>query len=608
MREPSKAFICYRRLDSFVPSGFHLSVKAALHELGFDEVFLDVDPKSGTHAGEDFERKAFRAIETCDLFVTLIGANWQALLKERQENQDRRDSAAREIRTALYYEKEILPILIDGADVPEPRSLPKALRDFSFRMALEKRLASTDSLATVELALRESANKVLNSQRSYARWGWYYALAAVMMWFVCGPLIHAVGVLEYGWQPWWPMAGIWGGFFIWPIFLFPFALFGLYRPFTTLMRFIVRSSGFWQRCAYATPLIVSTFLAIIGWFVEVHDPREVPWTIRVTLAQPGCGTGLTLPSAIANLPADARQKWLETGAPITGLTPTENQRWRALVNLSSYDSGNGLAQKYAGDSQFWLENKCWPNAFFYLTAPIYHSTAELMLNDAAYQASRKPIQESFASVLLNKNSNTYPVENSWTAWAYRTSFFIIIWAGITGISMAIYFTMVSLRDPADDSVKRTPREDALLCLTYSMATVMTWIPFRMVTEYVKYLYSCPDISDDFAKCNFDITLYMPDLLLTALLLVGYSFVTVAMMREYRRFALAFYGGLMTLAALSSAFAVYRFHEQVVLLAGYWQFYVVVAIPSILLLLSLWYLFDPSAVRFDDFKKDVSYDD
>jgi hypothetical protein len=141
-----------------------------------------------------------------------------------------------------------------------------------------------------------------------------------------------------------------------------------------------------------------------------------------------------------------------------------------------------------------------------------------------------------------------------------------------------------------------------------MGTVMTWVPFRAVTEYAKFLYSCHDITNGLAACKFDITLYMPDLLLFVLLLVAYLFVTVALMRYYRRIALAFYGSAMTATALLAAFAVYRFHEIVLLLAGYWQFYVVVAVPSTLLLLSLWFLFDPSKVSFSDFQKDVNYDD
>ena len=604
MPEPIRAFICYRRGDSFVSSGLHIKIRDALKEFGFGEVFLDVDPRFGTRPREDFLSKEVHAIENCDLFITLIGPNWLTLLEERR---NRPDEAAREILAALFFEKEILPILIDGAAMPNQTMLPKRIQDLYFKNALERPLASNDSATTIVQALEEPARKIISTQRFYALCDHFYALAALVMWLFCGVLTHLVGVSEYGWQAWWGMAGFWGGFFIWPMLIFPFALFGIYRPFTTLIRFIARSSTFWQRCRYATPLIASTILAIVGWAVEVHDPREVPWTVEVALAQPGCQQGLAIPAAIANLPADARQKWLDGGPAIPTLSAADNQRWRALINLSSYDSASTLHEKYGDDSQFWLEDKCWPNVFYYLTAPIYDSSATLQLNDHDYQTSRKPIQEAFANVLLNKNRAIYGVENSWTSWTYRISFFIIIWSGIGGISMAIYFTMVSLQDPGDASVKKTPREDALLCLTYSMATVMTWVPFRMVTEYVKYLYSCQDISDDFSKCGFIIPYYMPDLLLTALFMVGYLFVTIAMLREYRRLALTLYGTTMMAIALLAGFAVYRFHGQVTLLAGYWQFYIVVAVPAVLLLLSLWYLLDPSAVRLRDLKRELSSD-
>src|ERR1700724_1222531 len=116
MREPSKVFICYRRRDSFVASGFHIRLKAALHNLGFDEVFLDVDPITGPHPQEDYESKAFHAVEKCDLFVVLIGTNWLNLLEEKK---DERDASTREIRAGMHFEKEILPVLVDGAIMPE---------------------------------------------------------------------------------------------------------------------------------------------------------------------------------------------------------------------------------------------------------------------------------------------------------------------------------------------------------------------------------------------------------------------------------------------------------------------------------------------------------
>ncbi len=604
MREPRKAFVCYRHLDSFVPAQFHLKVKAALENLGFDEVFLDTDPEDGTRAQEDYEAKAFHAIETCGLFVALIGTNWLKLLDERKGGYD---ATAREIRIALYYEKEILPVLVDGAAMPAPNRLPKAIRNFRYIAALEKPLASNDSTTAIGHALENTAKKVLKNYRSFDLWRSCYLWGSLAIWFVCGVLIHIVGISDYGWKSWWGMAAVWGGFFIWPAVFLPFALFGIYRPFVTLLGFIVRSSGVRQRMSYAIPLIASTLLAGLAWAVEVHDPDEAPWTIQVALPLPGCQRGPELPTAIATLSPDDRQHWLESGSVPNAVPTRAAKPWWALINLSSYDEAGLLQQKYNGAPPFWLTDKCWPNAFYYLTVPIYNSNPDQQLNDREYheyQISRIQVQKSFADVLLNANRSIYDVQNSWTAWAYRASFFLIVWAGLSGISMAIYFSMVSLRDPNDDSIKVRPREDALLCLTYSMATVMTWIPFRMVTEYVKFLYRCSDISNNFGKCSFDITKYMPDLLLTSLFLVGYLFVTIAILREYRRFALAFYGSAMTAIALLAGYAVYHFHEQVVSLAGYWQFYLVVVVPSILLLLSLWYLFDPSAVHSRDRQRDL----
>lgn len=601
MGESSRAFISYRRKDSFSGTDFQRRVEQALRNLGFDEVFIDVGD-SGAHEREDFESKLLHAIETCDLFVALIGKNWLDLIEQKKDGYD---AVVLEVYAATFFEKEILPILVDGAAMPE--RLPREIADFQHRTALKRPLLAADTVETIQRALEEPAKRVLKSQKLYAPWGWYYTVATAVAYFFCGVLTHVVGTIEYGAQAWWGMAAIWGGFFIWPMLLFPFALFGIYRPFNTIFRFVVRSNGFWRRCSYGAPLIVSTILAAVTWAVEVHDPREVPWTIKLDLPQPGCRSGPPQPEVVAALSPEQRKRWLEGDGSIDvppGLSPQQSERWRVIINLSSYDASGSLQSKYGSDVPFWLTNKCWPNVFYYLTTPIYSSSEALVLNDSDYATARKPIQQSFERALLNGNRDRYRIRNSWTSWVYRVSFFIIAWTGISGVSMAIYFTMVSLRDPDDDSIRRTPREDALLCLNYSMATVMTWIPFRMITEYVKYLYTCPDISDDFARCAFDITLYMPDLLLTLIILVGFSFVTIAMMRENRRTALALYSAFMAAAALSCAFAVYHFHEQVALLAGYWQFYLVVAIPSIMMLLSLWYLFDPSAVRFRDFQSVV----
>ena len=407
-----------------------------------------------------------------------------------------------------------------------------------------------------------------------------------------------------------------GGFFLWPAIFFPFALFGLYRPVTTLIRYIVRSTRMRQRLFFAAPFIVSAVLAAGAWALEVYDPREAPWTIYLSLPKPGCRQGPDVPSAIAGLSEDERRRWLNTSfttnnpppPALANLSFEERQRWWTLINLSSYDSQGALKGKYDGNRQFWLENKCWPNAFYYLTAPIYTVFGRNRNDDADftnYNKARRVVQESFEGVLLNSNRFIYDdsLNNSWTAYSYRISFFLIAWMGVSGIFMALFFTFVSLRDPKDASEKRMPTEDALLCLMYSMGTVMTWIPFRTITEYIKYKFSCNDIT----KCEPDIVLYIPDGFLAFMLFVGFFCTTISMLRKYRRLALTLYGTVMTAVPLLGAYAVYHFPKQVASLAGYWQFYLAVSIPSSLLLFSLWYLFDPSKVHFEDFQKDIEYE-
>jgi hypothetical protein len=163
------------------------------------------------------------------------------------------------------------------------------------------------------------------------------------MYFCCSVFPHVVGIYDYGWPAWWGMAGIWGGLFIWPMIFLPFAFFALYRPFRTLVRCIVGSFNFQQQFSYAIPLIAATILAAGTWAIEVYDPREVPWTIDIALPKPGCQRGPELPSAIARLSDKELQNWLRQSsignAPLSipNLSPDEQRRWWALINLSSYD-------------------------------------------------------------------------------------------------------------------------------------------------------------------------------------------------------------------------------------------------------------------------------
>jgi hypothetical protein len=581
--EPLKAFVCYRRGDAFVGTdasgepdySFVKNIKEALTRCGFTDVFLDIDPVSGAMPLHHFENRAFDAVTDCDLFVAVVGTKWLALFHERA-HEDRRDATLREIRAAVRFEKHILPLLVDGAVMPGPEVFTKDLRDFPYQHA--QKVQSSASLETLAKLFTVPTAVVARARWIANRWRNVYALLCVAVYYFCSINTHIVGIYEYGWEPWLGMAKAWGGFFIWPIFFLPFALVALYRPFTTLIRFIAAARTLRIRQIYLTPLVVGTALAGAAWALEVYDERQVPWTIYPILPQPGCEPG---PVAPGNLAA---------------LSDRDRDRWRVLINLSSYDRDGELKTKYAGQEiPFWLKDKCWPNVFFYLTTPVY-----LGFTTDRYLAERPAIQQSFGEVLNDKRRIALGVDKSWSSVAYEISFFFLVWFGLSGVTMASFYAMVALRDPESDRVRFLPTEDAALCLTYSLGTLMTWLPFRMNTEYVKYLYTCPNL----ATCTLDPALYLPDFLLGSLLFMGYLFVTVRLLVRYRRFIYTMLGLAMIITSMFGALLVYSYRDSIARLAELWQFYVLLTIPTIIILFTLWFYFDPTAVHSREFRQEM----
>lgn len=183
---------------------------------------------------------------------------------------------------------------------------------------------------------------------------------------------------------------------------------------------------------------------------------------------------------------------------------------------------------------------------------------------------------------------------------YVVSFAILIWLAATGVIMAVFFMAVQIRRPRDDAILRIPSEDAYMCLTYAFVTLMIWVPFRMVTVYTKGLYSCADLG----QCGVDVTLYLNDLVLGAMLLIGFFFLSVGLLGKYRRLALTALGVGSIVAITALAYLVFRYHEHVAVLSRHWQFYVGFSIPLITVLLALWYQFSPAVVRFNDFRQDL----
>lgn len=131
-----KVFVSYRRKDSAATSGRlrdHMAVR-----LGDKRVFLDVD-KIGL--GEDFVTAIETEISRCQVMLVMIGRDWGDPAGSGARLHDDGDHVRAEIRAGLTAGLRVVPVLVDGATVPDPDTLPDDLKPLSRLNAFEIRNA-----------------------------------------------------------------------------------------------------------------------------------------------------------------------------------------------------------------------------------------------------------------------------------------------------------------------------------------------------------------------------------------------------------------------------------------------------------------------------------
>ena len=121
---PKKIFISYRRDDSAANA---LGIGQYLeHEFGSKNVFIDVDMRAGTNFPSVLEQR----LAECKVMLVLIGPNW---LNAKDDLGNRRlddpyDWVRLEIATALKHQITIIPVRINGTDLPLKSALPEDIR------------------------------------------------------------------------------------------------------------------------------------------------------------------------------------------------------------------------------------------------------------------------------------------------------------------------------------------------------------------------------------------------------------------------------------------------------------------------------------------------
>lgn len=123
-----KILISYRRADGKGIVGRIFDRLVARY--GAESVFLDID---SIPFGVDFRNYLKAEVEGSDVVLAIIGPRW--LGTEGRSISDEGDFVRIEIELALRSVKAIIPVLIDGASMPQPNDLPDTLKEFAFRNA-----------------------------------------------------------------------------------------------------------------------------------------------------------------------------------------------------------------------------------------------------------------------------------------------------------------------------------------------------------------------------------------------------------------------------------------------------------------------------------------
>ncbi|HEX4963153.1 MAG TPA: toll/interleukin-1 receptor domain-containing protein [Thermoanaerobaculia bacterium] len=123
----SGIFISYRRSDS---SGYAHALNGRLtSQFGRRRVFMDVD---SIEPGRDFIEAIDRALSSCSVFLVLIGPRWAA----DGHLGEATDFVRLELEAALARQMRVIPVLLDGTEMPHAEALPESLRPFIRRHAV----------------------------------------------------------------------------------------------------------------------------------------------------------------------------------------------------------------------------------------------------------------------------------------------------------------------------------------------------------------------------------------------------------------------------------------------------------------------------------------
>lgn len=130
----SRIFISYRRDDSKWVAGRLYDRLSS--EFGSDQVFMDTRQ---IEAGTLFKEVIAEQLKACDILIALIGKHWLTITdaggKRRLDDPD--DLVCFEVANGIERNLRVIPLLVDGANMPRAEDLPKRLARLSEYHGLE---------------------------------------------------------------------------------------------------------------------------------------------------------------------------------------------------------------------------------------------------------------------------------------------------------------------------------------------------------------------------------------------------------------------------------------------------------------------------------------
>lgn len=128
----SRVFINYRRSDASAHA--NLLYDWIRERYGEDRVFKDVDSIA---PGLDFVEAIEHAIDSSEVMLVVIGKGWLVDANGRRRLDDADDYVRMEVATALRRNIRVIPVLVEGTEMPTAAELPEPLANLTRRHAFE---------------------------------------------------------------------------------------------------------------------------------------------------------------------------------------------------------------------------------------------------------------------------------------------------------------------------------------------------------------------------------------------------------------------------------------------------------------------------------------